>query len=168
MINGKPADGPFFELNKDLRYVPEFSDLISAYGEEKAGRYMWAIYLIYHPDSELFDMSPDDKVKTVQEGYLKETFVQWKLFIPAIDVFPKVAMTRGARMYYDACMLYEESMVDARVMTPKDKQAFLKGLLSTGESIDKLKEKYLAEKVVGGQARSAGELQSGFLSRKRG
>ena len=168
MINGKPADGRFFDLNKDLRYVLEFSDLISAYGEEMAGRIVWAIYLIYHPDSEFYDMSPDDKVRKVEEKFLEDKFVQWGLLVPSIDVFPKVAMTRETRMYYDAVNLYEESVADARLMTPKDKQIFLKGMEATAAVLERFKEKYLAEKTSGSQIRSAGELQSGFLSRKRG
>lgn len=84
MIKGLPEDD-FWEHNWALRYVTEVADLIAAHGEEKAGRYMWAIWLFCSPRSDLFELEPEDKIEAIKMNYLKEPDFYW----PEREVFVK-------------------------------------------------------------------------------
>lgn len=75
-IKGTP-EGNFFEDNRDLRYVPQFADLIREHGEILAGKYVWAIWLVHSPRSDLFDMAMEDKIEWVKEEYLEDPGFKW-------------------------------------------------------------------------------------------
>jgi len=76
MIHGTPED-LFFDKNGAFRYITEVAALIELYGEERAGRYMWAIWLVHHPASEIFELEPEDKIEWVKLTYLKEPDFEW-------------------------------------------------------------------------------------------
>ena len=164
MIKGGPNEA-YFEANDGHRYVPEISQLIEKYGEAKAGRYMWAIYLVYHPKSDLFDLPLEDRLEWVSQEYVGDLVMDWDSLSDVIRVFPKVSMEYEERMYHDAVMLYEESIRDARLLPAKDKAAFINAISKAGNEIDKLKSKYLLSRE---NVRSSGEIQSGWASNQKG
>lgn len=70
MIYGDPEDD-FFEMNNAFRYITEVKALIDEFGEYRAGRLMWAIWLYCHPSSEIFEMDSEDKIEWIKLNYLK-------------------------------------------------------------------------------------------------
>ena len=76
MFYGTTED-EFFDKNPEHKYVPQVAALIEAYGKEKAGRYMWAIWLVHHPGSSLFEMAPEDKIEWVKATYLNDPDFEW-------------------------------------------------------------------------------------------
>jgi hypothetical protein len=166
MINGKPNLGGFFEHNNEFRYIPEVTALILTFGEEKADRYMWGLWMVYHPDSALFDMPMKDKCDTVATSYLKEADFDWILLDEVLSVWPKLAMTHEERMYYDAVRLYEDSLKDAKSLMPDKKAMFIKSINAAADMIEKMRGKYLRSKQ--NSVRAAGEIQSGWASGKKG
>jgi hypothetical protein len=167
MIKGKPDQGKFFDFNPDMIYVTEIGELVSRVGMEIADRYMWAVYLVYHPESSLFLTALSHRLEWVQKNYLKEHDFKWSCVDDVIMVFPSVAMTKEEQMYHDAVLLYDEANRDARGLMPKDKAAFINSMPKAAATIEQMEKKYNESKNSVTPSRSAGEAQSGFLSRHK-
>ena len=126
---------------------------------------MWAMCLVYHPDSDIFEQALDQKIAWVTTTYLKEKVFDWDAVLAGpIRVFSHVTMTTDERMYHDAVMLYEESLHDAKQLGPKEKTAFIKSMGSVSAEIEKLKSKHIKSK---GYELAAGDTQSGWIMRKK-
>lgn len=112
MIKGDP-DGHFFEDNREFRFITECRRLIEDYGEIQAGKYMWAIWIVYHPDSAIFDMSIEDKVEWVKLEYLKDSSFDWPMpnYEPPPEPEPKKRKKKGEEDIFDVDMLFEDTAV---------------------------------------------------------
>lgn len=167
MIQGKPDQGKFFDFNPDMIYVTEIGELVERVGMDNADRYMWAIYLVYHPESSLFETALAHRMEWTVKNYLKELDFKWSSVDDVIMVFPSVAMTKEEEMYHNAVMLYDEANRDARHLPPKDKAGFIKMLPSAGATIKEMRKLWIDSKATAGGPRSSGEAQSGWASRRK-
>src|SRR5688572_20386681 len=96
MIHGTPDD-PFFEKNHAFKYITECDALIELYGEERAGKYMWAIWLVHHPASEIFELDPEDKIEWAKLNYLKDPEFEWPSMEPVMLKPPKKKPAKRGR-----------------------------------------------------------------------
>lgn len=168
MIKGRPDQGKFFDFNPEMVYVTEIGELIEMVGMDRADRYMWALWLVYHPESSLFEKKLEDKLGWVVKNYLKEDSFKWSVVDEVMMIFSQVAMTKEEQMYHDAVVLYDESMAQARHLMPKDKTAFIKSLPAAASVIKELRKEYMQIKDESKTARTSGDTQSGWGSRKKG
>lgn len=167
MINGQPDQGQdFFEQNPALRYVPEFAELIDKVGEARAGKLVWAVWLILHPDSGIRDMPEPVKREWVAEKYLGDAGFDWGQLEAVEERFPEVAMTVYARSYYDALSIHESSVRMAKSMNPKDQSTFVSGLARALAALEKVEERYVKAREKGVD-KAAGEVQSGWAAGKK-
>lgn len=166
MIKGKAQDGQgFFEQNPDLAYVPELKALIDYHGIEKAGKIMWAFWLVSHPESGIFDQPRD-----IKRRWVEENFLGWKLDWDSIDLadawrcFPNLTMTIEERAYHDGMMLYEMSIRDAQHMDPNKRGTFLQKLGGIASHLESLRMKWVDSNAP---EETSGAVQSGWASKRK-
>lgn len=71
-IQGDP-EKDFFEQNPEVQYIEDFRKLIDEEGSrERASRVMWAMYLVYDPNSDWYNMSTPEKKELARDNYLKD------------------------------------------------------------------------------------------------
>lgn len=120
-------DEPFFTKNFELKYVPEFKELIEEEGEEKAGKIMWAIWMMEDPDSQIYKMEHSVKEQAAKD-YLAFKIV-WVKYDKYIEAYKTHTMSEKKRQYMD----YLEMM--------KKRHEYLMSLEYNGtnaETVDKL------------------------------
>jgi len=59
-----------FKDNPGIELLDISQNLIQSYGEKRASKYFWALYLVYHPESSIFDLATDQKKDKVMAQYL--------------------------------------------------------------------------------------------------
>lgn len=111
MIKGDP-EGHFFEDNREFRYIPECKELIREYGELQAGKYMWAIWMVHHPGSSIFDMSVEDKIEWVKSEYLEDVDFDWPMreFVPEPEP-PKRGRKKKDEDEFEMDLMFENTCV---------------------------------------------------------
>lgn len=165
MIYGKPNEGKFFKFNNEHRYIPEIAALIKEYGEDNVDTWMWAIYIMYHPDSSIYNMSRDDQEEWILNWMEVESF-DFEIWDDVIKVFPKFSMTPEAAIYYETQELYRQSVVDAKSMNAKDRITFMASTDKIARNIENLRNAYILTKDQSEAAQ--GEKQSGWGSKHKG
>lgn len=164
MINGKPTDGNFFDLNTEHQIIPEIAALIRSHGEEAASYILWSIWYVHHPDSSIFDMKLEEKQHWVRLNYCKGMNWEDNKVIELIAAFPKFAMSQEARHYRNISMLYEKAVSEAHLIedTPKI-LASLKSLNIGQKELQVAKD--IWESSRQSNEKSQGKNQSGWISK---
>lgn len=165
LIKGDPDRDDFFEVNREMRYVDGVMELVADYGVERAGRMMWAVWMVYHPASAIYDMRLEDKCDKVAHNYLEDPDFDWSVLNAVVGIFGSIAMTQEERMYHDAVYLYEISVREALDLPADKKASFIKAIGTAAREIEKLKAAYLAS--TESQEMTSGEVQSGWGSTKK-
>lgn len=167
----------FFEEYPEHRWVASFNELIFLYGEERASKYMWAIYMAYNPKSSIWNMPTDEKREEISSTFLGndkdivdrttgEVVTFWSIADDAITSYIDVCMSFESKMYVDARKLYESAMRDGHSLKPKDRAIFLKSLSGTSALLEDLKSKYVLSEERGADKKNQGMQKSGWASKK--
>lgn len=165
VITGNPDFDNFFDKNYELRFIEEFADLIEAEGIERAGKILWAIWLIEDPDSKLYDLNRDVKEKAARE-YLKLPTFNFNLYVDVTKSFRRNTMGRKKRMYADYVMMMEERHEYMKQLSYdtnfKDKDGLLLNTKKIWDELAKVEAEYIKDqggdnRVFGGEEESAAE-----------
>lgn len=86
------------EILQDNPYNhPELSIIFSEEKKKKIPyKYIQAIYLIYHPNSQLYSLPLKDKISIVEKDFLQDTFIPLN-YESTIDKFKKLVLTKAQR-----------------------------------------------------------------------
>lgn len=71
MILEGSTDDNVFDKNPGIEFLEISEELIRTYGRSKASKIFWSLYLIYHPESKIFNSKIDDKIESIGKTYLK-------------------------------------------------------------------------------------------------
>lgn len=108
-----------------------------------------------------------DKRRWVVDNFMNGEAIDWdsQHLADVIKVFPHLTMTMEERMYYDAQMLYEMSIAEARHLAPGKRVDFIKSMGATAAHIEALRKKYEDGKFK--EEEAAGDAQSGWASKQK-
>ena len=96
------SDSPFFEVNPDLRYYPVIKRLIKKYGEDNAGKIMWAIHMTEDISGSFYGMDVDEKRDMVGKTFLEDIpKFDWEdvTVEEVINKYPEMSMPPKKRRY---------------------------------------------------------------------
>jgi hypothetical protein len=71
MVLEGSTDDNVFEKNPGIEFLKISEDLIRIYGKNKASKVFWSLYMVYHPESKIFNSKIDDKIEGIGKNYLK-------------------------------------------------------------------------------------------------
>lgn len=89
-INFSPYED-FFNVN------PEFKILLADF-ESTPSEHLWAVAMIIHPDSKLFNESPTNRRKLVATDYLKDPSFDFTTLNDLISRFKEVCVSKAQRL----------------------------------------------------------------------
>lgn len=161
MIKGTPEDN-FFEKNPHLRYLTPVRNLIGQYDEVLANKYIWAVYLMLSPDSDLFYLDPEDRWYEIQNNYLKDgiEMVDLEEFM---EHFPSIMLTPEQRRYSQLSAMLDKMISDAvKANDNKDRIAIMKAVGPIQSAMDSSKKKYFEAAEV--DVTTRGQQQAGILA----
>lgn len=167
MIVGTPEDD-FFEENSEIQYISEVARLIRTFTKVVAGKIMWGIWMAFDPRSSLFQMNLDEKLFHIKNEYLKDPNFEWDnpVVLEVIEAYPRFGLTMMGKMYHNAMHMYHLAYSEGLQLKPKDKLGFIKASKGYHEELEKFKNDYEKSLEAEG-AKAAGEVQSGYLSRRK-
>lgn len=162
ILNGK-IEQDIFEFNNGLDLFNISIKLIDEYGRKKASNYLWSLYLVYHPESPLYNMKLRDKKENVMKTYLKEKGSYDELlgiyvtdFIKEIVNDPVAQMLALIRIKFDeyfeavAYLNFDVTIKeDVKLLNQVNDLQDLKGYESMIEEYDKAYKKYVEKKDEG-------------------
>jgi len=96
------SDTPFFEANPDLRYFPVIKCLIKKFGEEDAGKIMWAIHMTEDISGSFYGMDVEEKRDMVAGTFLEDVDrFDWEDVTvgEVIEKYPELSMPPKKRRY---------------------------------------------------------------------
>lgn len=165
VITGNPDFDNFFDKNYELKFIEEFADLIESEGIDRAGKILWAIWLMEDPDSKLYDLNRDVKEKAAKE-YLGIPTFNFNVYEDVIKSFRRNTMGRKKRMYADYIIIMEERHEYMKQLSFdthfKEKEIALLNSKKIWDELAKVEAEYLKDqagdnRVFGGEEESAAE-----------
>ena len=98
-IQGNP-ELDFIEQNQEFRYLTPFKNILETYGNEKASRIFWTIYLMEHPNSSLYRIPREDRQKEIEDNYLQDSF-PWEdeVIIEFAKSFMRLSLSKTQLLY---------------------------------------------------------------------
>lgn len=150
-VNGDPAVD-FFEQNPEHKFTKLFVDLISEYGESRASKLAWSIYMLEDPNSSKHRYEREERKKEIAELYLNEPDFDWDSIKRECNDYASVCLNEETRLYKFWSDFLEEIRVQlkdipdvgARVKIAKDYYQAM-------ESYNKSRKVWLEEKDKGGK-----------------
>lgn len=86
-------------MNPQLK-VP-FKHIWKKRGGFDSSKFMWALALVYHPESKFSNTSLEYRIRLVQEDYLgSKMLIDWDKYQEEIKTFQKLTMTKAQRFLY--------------------------------------------------------------------
>lgn len=161
LVKGDP-DKSFFSQNPELRYLTPVKDLIEKEGVKKAGRIMWAIYMVEDLNSTLYHMPQEDKKAEVKNNYLKDPDFEWDEYSDLIAAYPDLAMSVEARNYKRLNDKFQSMLDNVEGADLKAATTFYKSLKSIYEGLEYAKKMY--DEEMSKQTEYRGSEQGGFFN----
>ena len=138
----------FWEINVGWDVIPVFEELKKEYGKNNSSYIMWAIYLIYHPESGVYKAidDVDKRYEIVKSKFLiKRVIPDWnsKLIKDAIKMFDKI----GVSEHLKGLIVLEKKIGEFRKMAEKmtitknNADDVVKNLEASGKLFDMYKKK---------------------------
>lgn len=168
-VKGSPDKDEFFTVNPEFKFIDEFKRFIKKHGEEKAGKYMWAIYMTEDPSSSLYNSPPTIRRDNVKRNFLKDEKFDWEELEEVITAYKKHGMGAKKRMYAEYLELMEERSKYLKTLSyeeadsvkeAKEIDAFIKGGHSVWEALAKIEKEYLTEAESSGRIHGDKELSA--------
>lgn len=148
------SDKPFFEQNPDIKYFPEVNKLVEKYGEEDAGKIMWAINMTEDIKGTFYGLEKELKQKYVNDLYLKDiNNFDWDdpLVTKVIERYPDRAMPPEKRRYK---RLQDSFDLQLKQLNEDDKDTTM-ALQRLQKMLEQAKESWLKEDQELEQARGS-------------
>jgi hypothetical protein len=165
ILNNFSIDADFWEVNPQLKVA--FSGIAK---KRNSSKIMWAMALVFHPDSKFSNTSLEYRIKTVQEDYLKKVVVDWDDYKEEIEKFQHLTMTKAQRTLYNWEMELEKraaflSAIDYDISTDFTLIEFKEKLLASTEKLWKqlrtcmkdVQDETAKSQTKGGAVKSASE-----------
>lgn len=113
-LKGNPEQD-FIEANHDLKYISQVVDAYKKFGTEEASKIIWALLLVNHPGSQLFNAPLEEKRRDVETNYLGHS-LEWDDYSELNESLLNYTMPKGMRDYkvwrdkYDELTRYIETL----------------------------------------------------------
>jgi len=156
----------FWTIHPQLKLLGEFKNLYDAdksKGKEKSSALMWAIFLIYDPDSEFFNFELQDKVDMVSKDFLTFKFKESD-YKEIISFYTANLMTAAKRQLYVWNRKLDEKTNYLETLTYETDSEIIEKLLASNkklyddyEAISKRMEQEQSGVVKGGAEESLSE-----------
>lgn len=112
-VTGNP-EHDFFEQNVELKTISTFSNLLKDYSKSEASRIMWSIYLMEDPNSKLYRIPKEDRLREIKSSYYPE--FDTKVFKEHIALYTRYNLSK------------EESLFKIQIDKLEEVTAYLKEL----------------------------------------
>lgn len=96
-IKGLPGQD-FIELNHDLQYITAVKELYRKESKEKASQIIWALLLVNHPNSQLFNAPLEEKIRDVEANFLGFN-LEWDKYSELLESLLNYTLPKGVRDY---------------------------------------------------------------------
>lgn len=129
----------FWEVHPQIKFLGEFKKLYDSdksKKKEKSSAIMWAIFLVYDPDSELFNFELKEKIKLVSRDFLDFPFKE-EDYKNVIDAYISTKLTPARRQLYVWNRKLDEKTAYLETLTYEDNADQIEKLLSTNDKLFK-------------------------------
>lgn len=151
-----------FDKNPGVEFFDISRELILKYGREKASKVFWSLYFIYHPESKIFNMGMNDKIRNVGKDYLNveeeearsiiipygKNFIQEFVNDPVAKLFSLVK--KKLDEYFDVIAFLDFNInIDEKGIKQIDSLKDLSGYQKAVEDYEAAKKKYVEKRETG-------------------
>lgn len=161
------VENDFFETFSDLKTLSVFKDLIKRKGKTKASSIMWGLYLVYNPNSNIWNMLMEDRKKEVLDNVIKDKSFTFESEEELINYYKETIITPIERSYNNLRKKLEErdavlSELSYDINTYEDIDKMILNSDKLLGALDKIHKEFLSSnsggKVTGDLAESASEM----------
>jgi len=132
-------DVNFWSIYKDLKIVPEFKAILDSdksKDKNKASTIMWALFMLYHPESNYANAPMKDKMMLIKKDFLKDENFDFEQYKEAIDYIKKLLTPKEVQLLNDwLSKLEQRTEFIASIKYDVDTAEMLDSLLKSTEPI---------------------------------
>lgn len=102
-LNNFDVKNNFWEVNSNFLILEDFKKLYEedkSKHKEKSSTFMWALSLLLHPDSILYNISGTDRRTTISREYLHDTEFDWKKVERYEMLYQKMVLSPAQRQLF--------------------------------------------------------------------
>lgn len=99
-LNNFDIKNNFWEVNSNFLILGEFKQLYEedkSKNKEKSSNFMWALSLLLHPDSILYNISSADRRTTISREYLHDSKFDWKKVVKLETAYQRLTLSPAQR-----------------------------------------------------------------------